>query len=799
MVNLDGLNPEQKAAVLHTEGALLVLAGAGSGKTRVLTHRIAHIVEDLGVRPWQIVAITFTNKAAKEMKSRLETLIGNAALDLWVGTFHSVCMRILRRDIDKLGYDRSFVIYDADDQAVVVKACIAQLGINDKQFPPKTILGEISRAKDELVTPDQYMGMHASDFRMRKIAAAYDLYQKKLKASNAVDFDDIILLAIRLLNDHPDVLAHYQDKFRYVLVDEYQDTNTAQYMLVSLFADKSRNICVVGDDDQMIYGWRGANLRNILDFEHDFPGCRTIKLEQNYRSTKNILDAANHIIRNNTGRKDKKLWTENRTGSLIHRFEAGTEHEEAWFVADMARGMNREGRKYGEMAVLYRLNAQSRVFEDTLMKMGIPYKIVGGLRFYERKEIKDLIAWLRVMQNPNDEVSLQRIVYVPRRGIGKTTMDRVAQLANLHGVPMFQVMLQVQSHPELARASSNLRAFSRLVQGIREEIRATGLVAAIEVLIDKSGLLHELRLENTDESATRIENIKEFLSVATEFVEMTEDEPNLENFLTHISLVADVDSLSGEEVDRVILMTIHSAKGLEFPVVFLAGMEEGVFPSYRSITEGEDKLEEERRLAYVGITRAREALYLTNARCRMLFGNTQYNRASRFLDEIPASLFDGVAVRKGSNGSPFGGGRLPVPGLSGPAAAAGGRTSAGSGSAYSGRSRDFGDLPGSSGSAGSGGFSDGDGLAGNGISGKPGVFSQASDIDELKSRIRLFTGPEAGGSDPVSVGERVLHKKFGEGTVKTRVPESGDFRLDILFDGAGMKRLMESFAKLKKL
>ena len=770
MVNLDGLNPEQKAAVLHTEGALLVLAGAGSGKTRVLTHRIAHIVEDLGVRPWQIVAITFTNKAAKEMKSRLETLIGNAALDLWVGTFHSVCMRILRRDIERLGYDRSFVIYDTDDQAVVVKACIAQLGLNDKQFPPKTILQEISHAKDELVTPDQYTRMHASDFRLRRIAAAYELYQKKLKACNAVDFDDIILLTIRLLNDHPDVLAHYQDKFRYVLVDEYQDTNTAQYMLVSLFADKSRNICVVGDDDQMIYGWRGANLRNILDFEHDFPGCRTIKLEQNYRSTKNILDAANGVIHNNTGRKDKKLWTENRKGSPVHRFEAGTEHEEAWFVADTARGMNREGRKYGEMAVLYRLNAQSRVFEDILMKMGIPYKIVGGLRFYERKEIKDLIAWLRVLQNPNDEVSLQRIVNIPRRGIGKTTLDRVSQLAILHEITLFSVMQQVHSYPELGRAASNLLSFTQLVQGMRESIRSVELVTAIEMLIEKSGLLRELQNENSEDSATRIENIKEFLSVAKEFVDMTEEEPNLENFLTHISLVADVDSLSGEEVDRVILMTIHSAKGLEFPVVFLAGLEEGVFPSYRSIMEGEDKLEEERRLAYVGITRAREALYLTNARCRMLFGTTQYNRSSRFLDEIPAHLLDGVSTRKGSLDPANAGGFSGRP--------MGAENSAKTGISVTG-------TPGRGATSTS--------------SSSTGVFSQAADITELKNRIRLFTGPESAASESVSVGERVLHKKFGEGIVKMRVPESGDFRLDILFEESGMKRLMESFARLKKI
>jgi DNA helicase-2/ATP-dependent DNA helicase PcrA len=586
MINLDTLNPEQQAAVLHTEGPLLVLAGAGSGKTRVLTHRIAHLVEDLGVRPWQILSITFTNKAAREMKERLETLIGPAALDLWVGTFHAICVRILRRDIERLGYDRSFVIYDTDDQASVIKSCMETLGINDKQFPPKTILGEISRAKDEMVTPEQYKKMYANDFRMGRIADAYALYQKKLKASNAVDFDDIILLAIRLLNEHPEVLAHYQDKFRYVLVDEYQDTNTAQYMLVSLFANRSRNLCVVGDDDQMIYGWRGANLRNILDFEQEFPGCRTIKLEQNYRSTKTILEAANQVIHNNRGRKSKKLWTDNADGAPIHRIEAGTEHEEAYFVADCIRAQRQLGRRYGDMAVLYRLNAQSRVFEDILVKQGIPYQIVGGTRYFDRKEIKDVIAWLRMLQNPSDEVSLLRAVGVPRRGIGKTTLDRVSQLAALHGIPMFDVMAGVHAYPELGRAAQNLLVFVRFVREMQQLFQTADLVTAVETLIEKSGIVKELQGENSEQALVRIENIREFVSVAREFVDTTEEEPTLVNFLAQIALVADVDSMAGDAADQVVLMTIHSAKGLEFPVVFLAGLEEGVFPSYRSIDRG---------------------------------------------------------------------------------------------------------------------------------------------------------------------------------------------------------------------
>lgn len=764
MINLDTLNPEQQAAVLHTEGPLLVLAGAGSGKTRVLTHRIAHLVEDLGVRPWQILSITFTNKAAREMKERLEALIGPAALDLWVGTFHAICVRILRRDIERLGYDRSFVIYDTDDQASVIKSCIETLGINDKQFPPKTVLGEISRAKDELVTPEQYKKLYAADFRMSKIADAYALYQKKLKASNAVDFDDIILLAIRLLNEHPEVLSYYQDKFRYVLVDEYQDTNTAQYMLVSLFANRSRNLCVVGDDDQMIYGWRGANLRNILEFEQEFPGCRTIKLEQNYRSTKTILEAANQVIHNNRGRKQKKLWTDNGEGAPIHRIEAGTEHEEAYFVVDCIRNLYREGRRYGDMAILYRLNAQSRVFEDVLVKQGIPYQIVGGTRYFDRKEIKDVIAWLRLLQNTSDEVSLLRAVGVPRRGIGKTTLDRISQLSALHDVSMFSIMEGVHAYPELSRAAQNLLLFVRFVQEMQAFFQTEDLVLAVETLLEKCGIILELQNEKSEQALNRIENIREFVSVTREFVGSTEDEPTLTNFLAQIALVADVDAMEGDAADQAVLMTIHSAKGLEFPVVFLAGLEEGVFPSYRSITEGEDKLEEERRLAYVGITRARETLFLSSARSRMLFGNTQYNRPSRFLDEISVDLCDGQTGQS----APSSNTQYMVRGISdlnGPAAAPLNR--------------------------GAGGTST--------TTAPAGQFSSARDFSDLKARIRQFTGPSSTAGETVQAGDRVLHKKFGEGVVKRRVQEGSDFSLDILFNGVGMKRLMESFAKLKKL
>lgn len=737
---LEGLNPEQKQAVLHTEGPLLVLAGAGSGKTRVLTHRIAYLVEEKMVSPWNILAITFTNKAAREMKERIENLIGPEAHNIWVGTFHASCVRILRREIERLGYDRNFVIYDADDQKSLVKTCLDQLNINEKNFPPNSVLGEISRAKDELIYPDKFMRMYASDYRMSRIAAIYELYQKKLKANNALDFDDIILLTINILSGYPEVLDYYADKFRYILVDEYQDTNTAQYMLVSMLASRHRNICVVGDDDQMIYGWRGANLRNILDFEKDYPDCRVIKLEQNYRSTKIILDAANNVIKNNMGRKSKKLWTENSKGTPVNRYEASDEHDEAYFVARTMRELKNSGRSYSDMAILYRINAQSRVFEDVFMKQGIPYKIYGGLKFYARKEIKDVIAWLRVVQNGNDDISLKRVINVPRRGIGKTTLDRIEQYAAAEGVSMYRIISRASDYPDLSRALKSLQDFYTFVENMRGLASRTELVSFIETLIDKSGIIRELEAEMTTEGKTRIENIKEFISVAQEFSDMAEENPALEDFLAHISLVADIDDT--EEVgDRVVMMTLHSAKGLEFPVVFMVGLEEGIFPSYRSATE-EEELEEERRLCYVGITRAREILYITNAKCRMIFGSTAYNKESRFIGEIPEELIS-----------------MPERYSSGPLQ----DNSFHKGSSF---------MP----------------------------SGRIMDLSDLKARIREFNRQSAeNDASEVNVGDRVIHKKFGEGTVKAKVYEGGDYRLDIHFDQYGMKRLMESFARLKKI
>lgn len=729
---IQGLNPQQKEAVLHSEGPLLVLAGAGSGKTRVLTHRIAYLIEEKGVAPYNILAITFTNKAAREMKERIEAIVGARALDTWTGTFHACCVRILRREIDKIGFDRNFIIYDSADQETLMKDCLNQLQYNEKNFPPKMVLAEISRAKDEMIYPEKYSLIAGSDFRLSKVAKLYSLYQKKLMGNNALDFDDIILHTLRIFSEYPEVLDYYQNKFKYILVDEYQDTNTAQYMLVSMLAAKHKNVCVVGDDDQSIYGWRGANVRNILDFEKDFEDCRVIKLEQNYRSTANILNAANHVIRNNSSRRAKTLWTENKDGDKVQVFEANDEREEAWYTANIIKKEVSSGkRNYGDFAVLYRINAQSRVFEDAFMKNGVPYKIIGGHKFYDRKEIKDIIAYLRVIQNPNDDISLKRIINVPKRGIGKVTIDKAEQLAISNGVSLYSIILQADNFPELSRAAAKLKTFTQILARFRTMIGYSNLIEWIKTVIEESGIIQELEQEATVEAKTRIENIREFQSVAVEFVENSEeDNATLEDFLAHISLVADVDNLK-EEPDRVVLLTMHSAKGLEFPVVFLAGMEEGLFPSSRSIGE-EQEMEEERRLCYVGITRAREKLYLTHARSRMLFGNTTYTRASRFLDEIPPDLLN-YPSRSYNDSSAF----------------------------------------------------------------KP--LNQATGLDTWKQRTASFTQAQEVDLCSIEVGARVIHKKFGEGTVTKKEPEGSDYKLEINFDAYGMKRLMASFAKLKQL
>lgn len=799
------LNSMQREAVFHINGPLLVLAGAGSGKTSVLTNRIAYMIkygnayhsdyipesltesdiqlmkewleqkrlsrsEELPERilnlvsarrviPSSILSITFTNKAAKEMRERVEKLVGAASENMWISTFHSSCVKILRREADKVGFDRSFVIFDTSDQQTVIKDCLKELNLNEKNFPPKLMLDYIGKAKDELIDSRTYVKMYASDFRMSKIASIYELYQKKLRLNNAFDFDDIIMMTIKLFLDNPQVLDYYQKRFRYVLVDEYQDTNTAQYSLVSLLAQTNRNLCVVGDDDQSIYGWRGANIRNILDFEKEFRDCKVIKLEQNYRSTQTILDAANSVIKNNTGRKAKSLWTDNVGGDKIQFLQGSNEYEEALFISnEIKRLTTYSDMEYKDFAILYRINAQSRVIEEMLMRNAVPYKILGGLKFYDRKEIKDIIAYLRVIQNPSDNISLKRIINVPKRGIGNTTVDNAESIANKRGCSIFSIISSAADIPELQRAAQRLETFVSLITHFRIVKDSLKVSELIEEVIEKSGILKELQDEETVESQTRIENIKELITGAIEFEEQFEQpdedfnvEHNLEGFLSQISLVADIDNLE-EERNNVVLMTLHSAKGLEFPTVFLAGFEEGIFPGYRSMSD-ENELEEERRLCYVGITRAKQRLYLTCTFCRTLFGNTTYNKASRFLNEIPPEMIEGFSkkpARESSTRSSLEGG-------------------------YGGKGRYAESSKEASPKVSLGGISQ---------IGKP-AFSQ--------------TAKKVGGSTTFSVGDKVEHKKFGVGLITSVEKEDDDYKLEIQFRNSGMKRLMAAFANLSKI
>ena len=636
MTYTEGMNEKQKEAVLATEGPLLVLAGAGSGKTRVLTHRIAYLVEELGISPYSILTLTFTNKAANEMKDRIRNLIGEKANDLWAGTFHSVCVRILRMNIEKIGYSSNFVIYDSTDQKTLIKDCIKEKNLNDKMFDPASILNFISSQKDKMITPQMHLREFGGDYKEKQMGELYELYQKKLKMNNALDFDDLIGKTIDLLRENEDVLEYYQNKFKYILVDEYQDTNKAQYMLVKLLSDKYKNICVVGDADQSIYKFRGADIRNILDFEKDYPESQTIKLEQNYRSTKNILKAANSVIENNTDRKPKALWTDNTEGSCINLFNASNEHGEADFIVSKIKEFKEE-KSLNDFAILYRTNAQSRVLEESLIKAKIPYKIVGGLKFYDRKEIKDIVAYLRAIQNPVDNISIKRIINTPKRGIGKTTLDKVELLSVERDESMYSTLLDAETVPGLSqRASTKLKDFISLLGTFMAMKELLSVKELIEHVIDTIGYVKQLELEDTIEARGRIENIEEFLSVAIDYENNAED-GNLEDFLANILLVSDINN---EELDETItLMTLHSAKGLEFPIVFMTGMEEGLFPSGRSVTD-EIQLEEERRLCYVGITRAEEELFMTYASMRMLYGKTNYNSPSRFLRELPETLLE---------------------------------------------------------------------------------------------------------------------------------------------------------------
>ena len=745
--SLEGLNQKQVEAVTCTEGPLLVLAGAGSGKTRVLTNRIAYLVIEKGVTPWSILSITFTNKAAKEMKERVCKLVGQAGEDMWISTFHSMCVRMLRRDIEKLGFGSNFVIFDSSDQQTLIKECLKELNLNDKNFPPRSVLEQISKAKDQRQGPIEYSNMYASDFRLGKIALIYELYQKKLRQNNALDFDDLIFYTIQLLLDFPEVLEHYQNKFKYVLVDEYQDTNGSQFTLISLLSAAHGNICVVGDDDQSIYGWRGADIRNILDFEKEFPGTKVVKLEQNYRSTETILNAANHVIKNNSGRKPKKLWTEKEQGDKLRYYCSSNEYEEADYIAyEINKLMKNAEKKYSDFAVLYRMNAQSRAIEEGFMRYGIPYRIVGAQKFYDRKEIKDLIAYLRLIHNSMDSLSLKRIINVPKRGVGKATIELLEQQASAKNVSIFSLIQSAREISGLSRNASTLEDFASMINTLKASSETTRLPNFIEELLSKTGYIRELEQDGTAESNGRIDNLKEFISVAIDFEKFNEG-ATLGAFLESIALVADLDS-DEEQKDEVVLMTLHSAKGLEFPVVFLSGMEEGIFPGYQAANE-ESGMEEERRLCYVGITRAREVLYLTGAYCRTIYGSTAYNRVSRFVAEIPEEFVEGLEniKKKEEKLKSWDDTTDNSYGYTG----------------YRNTAKSFAETA----SSRSAGFKS--------------VVAVSEDVDLSNFKI----------------GAKVEHRKFGFGVITKVEPEGTDLKLDIAFREAGNKRLMAQYAGLK--
>ena len=767
---LEGLNDKQYEAVINTEGPCLVIAGAGSGKTKVLTHKIAYLIGEKGALPWNILAITFTNKAANEMKERIANLVGDVAKDIWMGTFHSICVRILRRFIDRIGFDSSFIIFDTSDQRTLVKACIKSIGLDDKMFTDRSVLSEISNAKNEMLEPEQYAVKANGDFRKEKIALVYELYQKRLKENNAIDFDDIINYTIKILMDNPDILEYYSDKFKYVLVDEYQDTNKAQFTLVTLLASKNGNITVVGDNDQGIYSFRGADISNILNFERDFPGTKIIKLEQNYRCTGNILKAANAVIKNNEVTYKKELWTENDVGNLPRVYSASNEYDEGTYIAEQIEHLRREEYyKYSDFAVLYRMNTQSRAIEDILRRENIPYKIVGGLKFYERKEIKDIISYLRLIQNPSDNLSLKRIINEPKRGIGKTSLDKVEEISNNTGVSMYEIIEHADQYG-LNRVFLNSREFVNCIEELRAKKDEMQISELIKETLKKSGYTKALENENTIEAENRIENLDEFLTVAIEFEEESADN-KLSDFLEGITLSSDIDDM--EETDEsVTLMTLHSAKGLEFPVVFLVGMEEGIFPGYKSISEPKE-LEEERRLCYVGITRAKENLFLTCSKQRTIFGSTSCNQVSRFLKEIPSELLDGYddALGEKQETNIFGDSKYSWTYGSKDNRA----TNNGAIKTYKIDTKE----PVVAASASSN----------NGF-----MFRTAESF--LNSLNKKSSGNDVDLSKYKS-GVRIFHKKFGEGTISSVEPEGEDLKVDIQFDKVGHKRLMAKFANLE--
>ncbi|MFC0216167.1 DNA helicase PcrA [Paenibacillus chartarius] len=782
------LNPQQRKAVEVVDGPLLIMAGAGSGKTRVLTHRIAYLIGAKRVAPWSILAITFTNKAAREMQDRVSRLVGSNGRDIWVSTFHSMCVRILRKDIERIGYTSNFSILDSGDQLSVIRSCCKDLNIDTKKFEPKAIQAEMSTAKNELVDPDRYEAK-IGDYFQGLVAKVYKMYQKKLKANNSLDFDDLIMKTIELFKTVPEVLEFYQNKFQYIHVDEYQDTNRAQYMLCQMLADKHKRICVVGDSDQSIYRWRGADITNILNFEKDYPNATTILLEQNYRSTANILEAANRVIANNTGRKPKNLWSDKPGGSKIRLYQADSEHEEGYFICGEINRAKRNGKRYSDHAILYRTNAQSRVIEEILIKSDIPYQIVGGIKFYDRKEIKDILAYLRLVSNPDDDISLARVVNVPKRGIGDTTMDKLGEEAGRRGVSLFALLGDINSVAGIQGKTKNaLENFYDMISNLHQMVEYLSVTELTEKVLEMSEYRMELQRENTLESKARIENIDEFLSVTMDF-EQRNDDKSLVAFLTDLALIADIDTMNDKDDDEaqkdsVVLMTMHSAKGLEFPTVFIIGMEEGVFPHSRAFQDN-DELEEERRLAYVGITRAEEELYLTCARMRTLFGQTKSNAPSRFLHELPKELIEqlGPGGDRGSRASAWGSGGGIGAGYSG---AASGRSSGGFGGAAAGRS-------------GFGGAAAGSGLAARTSGAAPAGGSGLAGFGGA-ARPKPGAAPAPGGAVDCKVGDKVSHGKWGVGTVVAVKGSGDDTELQIAFPApTGVKRLLAKFAPLSKV
>lgn len=738
------LNPPQQEAVYHTEGPLLILAGAGSGKTRVLTHRIAYLIDEKGVNPWNILAITFTNKAASEMRERVDKIVGFGSESIWVSTFHSTCVRILRRHIDRLGFDTRFAIYDTEDQKTLMKEICRKLNIDTKIYKERSLLAQISHAKDELITPDEMELNAGGDFNKKKVAAVYREYQASLRKNNALDFDDLIVKTVELFQNCGDVLENYQERFKYIMVDEYQDTNTAQFKFVSLLASKYENLCVVGDDDQSIYKFRGANIGNILGFEHVFPDAKVIRLEQNYRSTKNILSAANEVIANNASRKSKTLWTENPEGELIHFRQFMNGYEEAeYVVGEISRAHRENGAKYKDCAVLYRTNAQSRLFEEKCLLANIPYKIVGGVNFYARKEIKDLLCYLKTIDNSRDDLAVRRIINVPKRGIGATTLGRIQDYADKMSVSFYDALRVAEEVPSIGRSLSKIDGFVTFIQSFKSKAESYTVRELLEEVIELTGYVAELKAEDTEESQARIENIGELISKTESYQEAMEEQgqpATLSGFLEEIALIADIDSVDPDQ-DYVLLMTLHSAKGLEFPRVFLVGMEDGIFPSYMSIvSDDKSDLEEERRLCYVGITRAMEDLTLTSARQRMIRGDVQYNKVSRFVREIPRELVD-----MGQTATPE-------------------------------KKKQIADM----------------------IQADRSLAKMKMALASKPFKPREFKVTKAASLD-YEVGDTVRHIKFGVGIVKDIVDGGRDYEVTVDFDKVGVKKMFAGFAKLKKI